>query len=228
MELLSFDPSRRILEPEVLDTGPAGAGIAVMRDLVRMNRWFGGRRVLPALLREFTSPVESFTLLDAGAGSGDVGDSVLKHFPHAWVVSLDLRPDYLRLARPPRVAADVFRPPFRDCSFDYVACSLFLHHFPDDSVQDILKRLYRLARRALIAVDLDRRRLPHLFIPATRPLFRWDRASVHDSQVSVQAGFRASEIAALARGAGISRFVVRKHRPWFRLSLCAPVNSGHP
>jgi SAM-dependent methyltransferase len=193
-----------------------------MRDLVRINRWLGGRLILPGLFRRFAAPTQAFTVLDIGAGSGDMGDCLRSHYPKATVTSLDRRPEYLAPAAPPRVAADAFRLPFAERSFDFVTCSLFLHHFPDESVAAMIRAFRSVSRRALIVVDLDRNRLAYHFIPASRPLFHWHRLSIHDSQASVQAGFHPEELRALAHAAGATRMSVRRHRPWFRLSLVVP------
>ena len=208
----------------MLDHEPPEVGAIVMRDLVRINRWLGGRLILPGLFRGFAAHAHAFSVLDIGAGSGDMGACLRSHYPQATVTSLDRRPEYLAPAAPPRVAADAFRLPFPERSFDFVTCSLFLHHFPDESIVGMIRAFRSLSRRALIVVDLDRNRLAYHFMPASRPLFRWHRLSIHDSQASVQAGFRLEELRGLAHAAGAGGAIVRRHLPWFRLSLVVPAH----
>jgi 2-polyprenyl-3-methyl-5-hydroxy-6-metoxy-1,4-benzoquinol methylase len=117
--------------------------------------------------------------------------------------------------------ADAFYLPFKPASFDYVACSLFLHHFEDPQVADLLTHFYRVARRALVVSDLERHILPYLFFPATRPLFGWTPITIHDGMCSIRAAFRASELSHLADQAGITNAQVAIHRPAFRLTLTA-------
>ncbi len=219
---MPFDNRSRILTPEALDTEPAQVVAPSMRDLVRINFWLGGRRILPRLLDPLAHRHEPFSVLDAGAGSGDMARVLRAQFPKAEVTSLDRRPEFLGPAPPPRVAADAFRLPFPERSFDFVTCSLFLHHFPDERVIQLIAALRCVARRALVVVDLERHKLAYYFIPATRVLFRWHPLTVHDAQISVQSGFRPEELGALARAAGAGEFTLRRHRPWFRLSLVIP------
>lgn len=210
----------RRIEVEVLDGAGDEAARGNLADLVRINRYLGGHAITLKLLRSLR-PDPQFTFLDVGSASGDHGRAVTRAFPQATVVSADRMVRNLAGAPDPRVAADAFRMPFGANSFDYVFCSLFLHHFPDHQVSELLSGFHGMARKALIVVDLERHELARLFLPATAWLFRWNAITVADGPTSVQAGFRTEELGRLAQAAGLQRTQVRKHRPWFRLSLVA-------
>ena len=77
--------------------------------------------------------------------------------------------------------------------------SLFLHHFSDDQVVELLAEFRAVARRAVLAIDLERGPLAYYFMPATRWLFGWHDISMHDGPASVQAAFKRDELASLAR-----------------------------
>ena len=128
---------------------------------------------------------------------------------------------HLSAAEGRKVVGDAFDLPFATGSFDFVFSSLFLHHFENAEVVRLLRGFGAVARRGVLAIDLERGALAHGFIPATRWLFGWDRITLNDAPVSVDAGFKAAELRALAREAGFSDAVVRVHRPWSRLSLIA-------
>jgi SAM-dependent methyltransferase len=208
----------RVLKPELMDDADAAEAAVCLRDIARINRWFGGHRVLVNILRSLLQPQERFTILDVGAASGDMGRVIRNHFPGAIVVSLDYRPSHLRLGQGARVAADAFQLPFLPRSFDFILCSLFLHHFSDGQAAELIAALRRIARRALIVLDLERHPVPYYFLPATRRLLRWSPMTVHDGVISVAAAFRPDEIRALAQAAGGAAAQVRRHLPWFRLS----------
>ncbi len=214
--------ARRVVCPESLDTAESEVAEANLRDLVRINSCLGGYRVLRSVLRPLVGAAEAFSVLDVGAASGDTSIAIRRAYPASTVVSLDRRALHLRRALPPRVAADALQLPFRERSFDFVTCSLFLHHFDDASVVHLIASLRRIARRALIAIDLERHPLAYYFLPATRWLFGWHPMTVQDGRISVGASFRAQELLELARAAGAPEAVVRRHRPWCRLSLVSP------
>jgi ubiquinone/menaquinone biosynthesis C-methylase UbiE len=214
----------RILKPELMDHADAAEAAVCLRDLARINRWFGGHRALLQVLRTLVKPGQRFSILDVGAASGDMGRVIRNRFPGATVVSLDYRPSHLRLGQGPRVAADAFQLPFLPETFDFVLCSLFLHHFSDNQAAELIATLRRVSRRALIVLDLERHPVPYYFLPATRRLLRWSPMTVHDGVISVAAAFRPQEIRALAQAAGGAAVQVRRHLPWFRLSAVIPAD----
>jgi SAM-dependent methyltransferase len=217
--------SERIIEPELLDHAAPEDVREILKDLARLNRYFGGYRVLRNILREFVGAGDSFSLLDVGAASGDSGAAIRRSFPRAAVVSLDRQFSHLGGAAQPKLAGDAFHLPFRPASFDFVFCSLFLHHFSNDEIVELLRSFGRVARRAVLAIDLDRGPFAFRFLPATTWLFGWNHIFVHDGKISVQAAFKKEELLGLARCAGLADARVAIHRPWARLSLVAPVGA---
>ena len=87
-------------------------------------------------------------------------------------------------------------------SYDIVHCSLFLHHFSNDDIVRLLATFRDMARMAVVINDLERHVLAFRFLPWTRWLFRWDRITLHDGPISVQAGFRVDQLKSLATQAG--------------------------
>ena len=194
-----------------------------LKDLVRVNKLFGGYKTLRRMVGEFMAPGEAFSVLDIGAASGDMGVSLRRSFPRATVTSLDRRVEHMRDAPPPKVVGDAFQLPFAEDSFDFVFSSLFLHHFSDEQVVQLLANFGAVARRAVLAIDLERGPLAYHFMPWTRWLFGWHNLSMHDGPASVQASFKHQELLALARQAGLTKARAASHRPWARISLVAPV-----
>ena len=213
----------RLIEPEYLDDAPEEEARQSLHDLVRINRWSGGHRLARRLVGQFATPADAFTLLDVGSGSGDMGQAIRQGFPHAVITSLDRDPLHVGLAPPPGVRADAFSLPFLARSYDFVFCSLFLHHFDDRQIVALLRSFGEIARRAVLAIDLERGPLAWHALSATRRLFHWHPITLHDGPISVQAGFKVDELLRLARDAGLASATVRRHRPWARLSLTAPV-----
>jgi hypothetical protein len=103
------------LSVERLDSAERAETEKNLRDIARINRWFGGHRTLVRLLGMFVGTKDRFSLLDVGAASGDMGRYVQKRFPNAQVVSLDRRPLHLKTVTTPRIAADARSLPFARC-----------------------------------------------------------------------------------------------------------------
>jgi SAM-dependent methyltransferase len=212
----------RVLRSERLESSEPAAVERNLRDIARINRWFGGHRTLLNLLKEFVEPANHFSILDVGAASGDMGKCIVKRYPKANVVSLDRQPIHLKRAHPPKVAADGLALPFANGTFDFVMCSLLLHHFSDREITDLLKEMRRVAQRALIVLDLERHPFAYCFLPLTRLLFDWSDLTVHDGCISVEAAFTCDELATLGLTLCPLWATTRRHFPWFRLSLVVP------
>lgn len=213
--------AKRKIEPELLDHLDPELARPNLADLVRINRDFGGHSTLRSLLREAIRLGEPFSLLDVGAASGDAARLISSEYPEASVVSLDRNWTNLEAAPKPKLIADAFQLPFREGAFDFVFSSLFLHHFTDEEIQQLLESFYAIARRALLVIDLERNIVPWLFLRTSGPIFRWGKVTVHDGLISVRAALRAQELEAIASAAGVRQAVVRAHRPAFRLTLRA-------
>ena len=213
----------RLIVPEMLDHAPPAEARANLEDLVRINRYFGAYGILRGMMRGLVRSDERFSVLDVGAASGDMGAALKRSYPRAIVTSLDQRDVHLAVASQPKIVADAFRLPFRAASFDFVFSSLFLHHFSNSEILELLSGFRLLARRAVLIIDLDRGPLAYYFLPLTRWLFHWRSITLNDGPISVQAGFKKDELLALARDAGLREARVRVHRPWARLSLVGRV-----
>jgi len=215
----------RIIKPEWLDSRSPDEATASLNDLVRINRLLGGHEVLRKTMKSLAASGDTFTLLDVGAASGDMGACVRSEYPGAVVTSLDYKEDHLATAAEPRVCADAFHLPFRPRSFDFVHCSLFLHHFQNSEIVGLLQDFAVVARKAVVLTDLERHPLAYYFLPLTKWIFGWDKITLHDGPISVEAAFHAEELQSLARAAGLTEARVSVHRPAFRLALVAPITA---
>jgi ubiquinone/menaquinone biosynthesis C-methylase UbiE len=227
---LGPDLRRRSNEPELLDDARCHPDDVAksLSDLRFVNRWLSARGRLLRAVAPYMPP--GGRLLDVGCGSGDVAAFLQSRLsPPRWkpggpvrAVGVDLKPLHLRHAPRclGRVAADVWRLPFRDASFDVVTASLFLHHFEDGQLGRLLGELARLARRAIVVSDLERAWVPHAFARAVFPLVFETKLSVHDGLVSIRRGFRASELREAFQAAGLP-VEIRRHFPYRLLAVAA-------
>jgi hypothetical protein len=212
-----------VIRPELLDHLEPEQARASLGDLIRLNRVWGGHSTLRRLAANTLPRDETFSVLDVGAASGDMGTCLRQWYPGAHVVSLDYRASHMLTCPGDRVTADAFRLPFKAHSFDYVFCSLFLHHFTDPQVIELLRGFGAAARRRVLVIDLERHPVPYYFVPWTRWLFGWDRVTAHDAPASVAAAFQPRELEDLARRAGLREPRARAFRPAFRIAMRADV-----
>ncbi len=217
------DLRSRSTEGELLDAPlPAAEARKSLGDLRLVNRWLGGRGGLLRAVAPHLPP--RGRLLDVGCGSGDMAAYLSSRLAHpVLAVGVDLKLVHLREAPPVvrRVAADVWRLPFRDRSFDVVTASLFLHHFDEADLGRLLRELARLARRAVVVSDLERALVPFVFARAVFPLLFATPVSVHDGLVSIRRGFRKPELRAAFVAAGLRGVRIRRLFPYRLLAVAA-------
>lgn len=219
-----IDLSARATDPEALDLGvePDEARRS-LADIRFVNRWLGNRgRFVGAVLPYLRSSAQP-RLLDVGCGSGDV-PVVLRRALHGRLAAAAVDIKLLHLEAAPRellrVVADARGLPFAPGTFDVVTASLFLHHFGEAELPDLLRSLYALARRALVVNDLRRARVPYLFGKVVFPVLFQSRVSVDDGLVSIRRSFREHELRAAFAAAGVA--IVRIERNWpYRLLAVA-------
>lgn len=219
MPIRSF--RERVLEPELMDHLPEEEAAPNLADIVRLNRKWGGHRTLVSLLDRTIPRDEAFTILDVGAASGDMGGVISAQRPKSKVTGLDSRLSHMARCASPKVVADAFHMPFPALSFDYVFCSLFLHHFTNSECETLMREFARIARKRVLVIDLWRNPVPYYFLAWTHRIFDWNPVTVYDGTRSVAASFQRHELVQLMARAGLSDIRARTHFPACRISLSA-------
>jgi 2-polyprenyl-3-methyl-5-hydroxy-6-metoxy-1,4-benzoquinol methylase len=96
---------------------------------------------------------------------------------------------------------------------DLVICSLFLHHFEDQQVIGILKKLRAAAGHLLLVEDLLRSKLGYLLCWIGVHALTRSRIVHVDGLLSVRAGFTKPEISQLAQESGLAGRRIETHWP---------------
>ncbi|MGK7313159.1 MAG: methyltransferase domain-containing protein [Candidatus Longimicrobiales bacterium M2_2A_002] len=203
--------------------------------IVVVNRWLGARRALRKHLPWALPAGRTHArVLDIGTGSGDLAVAMAQ-----WgreqrrtlrVTAVDLHAATLRIARERTrevgavrlVQGDGLRLPFHDAAFDLAHLSMTLHHMDGPALVDLLRETGRVARDGRVLVGELERALPNYLgarlLAAT--LWRSNPITRHDGPLSVRRSFTPSELARLARDAGLRSPSVHRH-PFYRLVLRA-------
>ncbi len=197
---------RRVDAPEILDSDACSAADVedTLRDLGRVNRWFGGVATTQKMVERVAqvSGSKHFSLLEVAAGSGEVPQVVREKLARRGigldVTLLDRARSHLpgtanHTGGNSGVVADALALPFADDAFDLISCSLFAHHLDEQRLEQFMREALRVSRRALLINDLIRHPLHLALAFAGFPLMR-SRVAWLDGLTSVRRAYVPDEI----------------------------------
>jgi hypothetical protein len=202
---------KRAVRPEILDALPAADPRAIRsrRDLRRVNAWMGNHRILSRVLQSAGKELPPGRITELGAGDGQFLLRVARELSSKWsdveVALLDQRDvvDEATLAEFKSLHWNV-RSIIRDVrewvhgnepKDDAIVTNLFLHHFSDDELPQLLRGI---ASRARLFVALEPRRGSWpLFCSRLLWMIGCNGVTCYDAPVSVRAGFADRELSAL-------------------------------
>lgn len=202
-----------------------------LHNLQSLNRWFGSYALIDWFLHRWFRSGQSLTVLDLCTATADIPRRIVDHARARGmtvrVEALEAQPATLALAARECAAypeirlveADVtqWRP---DVRYDFVFCSLALHHFAVPEAVALLRRMRLAAKRAALVADLERSDLGLIGIYLLTALLYRHRMTRHDGRLSMRRAFSKREFLQLANEAGwqgtrYRRFPVARHAVWF-------------
>jgi len=198
-----------------------------LRGLKRVNRisatttpiW----KALAALAKGCTT--QPLRVLDLGSGGGDVAIALArrarKEGMGVSVHGADISPRAVELAREAArgaqvdcefFAMDVVHDPL-PAGYDVIMSSLFLHHFDEAVVQEILQKAAAASGRAVLMDDLRRTAAGYLLCWVGCRMLTRSRVVHTDGPLSVRAAWTLDEIRKLADASGLTAARIRRHWP---------------
>ncbi|OCT15381.1 stilbene synthase [Paenibacillus pectinilyticus] len=223
----------RAVQEELMDDFSSGGEELrqALRHLRRLNRIFGaaGPTVygFRRLWLEAGKP-QSLSILDVGAGSGDVNRHLLRWADENGVklsiTLVDITEEACEEARQlfrnePRVSvrrSSLFQLP--EQSVDITTGTQFVHHFTDAELPQVVDCMLKASRIGVVINDIHRHWLAWMAVWVTARVISKNRYIRNDGPLSVAKGFRAGDWHALRKAMNISEMFV-SWRPLFRYAV---------
>ena len=202
----------RCVEPEWLDELPPEDSRAIRsrRDMQRVNRWMQQVGIMQRALTGSRGQLAPRVLLELGAGDGTFMLQLARRFAPHWknvkvvlldrqnIVSSETREGFKALGwEVETITADVFDflEQAKHQPVDIITANLFLHHFQNKTLTQLLRQAARIAD---LFVACEPRRSA-LALTGSRLLWAigCNGVSRHDAVVSVHAGFTGQELSML-------------------------------
>lgn len=228
--------SVRAHEEELMDDFSMGGEelSEALEHLRKLNRLFAAagptRAGVEKLWKAMGGP-DRLTIMDVGAGSGDVNWKLLQWAEQKGIqleiTLVDLTEEACSQARQlfreePRV--QVVRADVRELasgSADIVTASQFVHHFEGQSLVEIVSHMLRASRSGAVINDIHRHPISYTAVWITTRMISRNRYILHDGPLSVAKGFKSRDWKALKEELKADRMSY-EWRPMFRYSVVIP------
>lgn len=235
--LKAFEERER--RPELMDDWTQGGPELreAFAHLRRLNRVFGAAAPtyygVKRLWHSAGCPKE-LSILDIGAGSGDVNQKLLRWASEEGVrlqvTLVDMTEEavkeaslyYWNEARVQVTQADLYE--LEPESADIVTGTQFLHHFTGKELERAVAHMLRVSRIGVVVNDIHRHWLAWSAVWLAARLLSRNRYIRHDGPLSVAKGFRSEDWKKLRQLSGLEQLHY-SWRPLFRYAVTIPKSS---
>ena len=213
--MISISTSYRSEQMEIMDDFELkGAELErLLSDLKTVNTLLGGTNISLNGIKQLLPHCDTskpITIMDMGCGDGAIlrkcaafGKKLGLQFQ---LIGLDGNPNILRLAMEKSsnysnisyqtvdiLAEDTVLP-----ACDIALCTLFLHHFPNESIITLLEGLTTATKAGIVINDLERSKVAFWLFMLFSFVFLKTKIAKHDGLVSIARAFRRKELIELS------------------------------
>lgn len=176
--------------------------------LATINKWLGGNNVTINGLKNILEnhpKNQPITLIDLGCGGGDMLRIISKHFKKEGyklkLIGVDANKDAILYASVlsknyPDISFmdfDIFSEAFETLQYDVVLATLFLHHFKEEQIIDILSKAKNKAKLGIIVNDLHRNSVAYYLFKIICLTIK-NNMIIEDGLTSILRGFKRKEL----------------------------------
>jgi len=181
--------------------------------LANINKWLGGNKVTLNGLKKVIKnhpKKEPLTIIDLGCGGGDilrkVANFAKKQGYTIKFIGIDANKDAMVYARQlsknyPEISfidCDIFSDEFESLQYDVVLTTLFLHHFKEDQIINILSRTKQKAKLGIVVNDLHRSRVAYYLFKLVCLTIK-NQMVIDDGLTSILRGFKHKELESFSK-----------------------------
>ncbi len=214
--MITFSNTYRSTQPEIMDDfelkGPEME--TLLTDLKRVNSLLGGTNItidgIKILLKNVNKS-KPIVITDIGCGDGELLRNCAKYLRKKGftfsLIGVDANPFILKEAEKrslnfPEISfktINIFSEEIKTLETDISLCTLFLHHFSNEKIVDILKRLIQQSNVGVVVNDLQRSKIAFNLFKVFSAIFIKTKIAKHDGLVSVARGFKEKELRILSK-----------------------------
>ena len=197
-----------------------------LQELEKINRLLGGYKVIFNALKKIEWPAGVVTIMDLGSGGGDmlraIADWAVKNNKPVKLVGVDRNPSITAFASESSknysniqyLTLDVFDDGLQQHQAYIIMNSLFCHHFDDDKLVALFKRMKGLSSQYIIVNDLERHWFAYYAIQFISFLFSKTYLVKYDGPLSVARSLKRKEWKSILAKAHIESYSLKWKWAW--------------
>ncbi|MEX2350465.1 MAG: class I SAM-dependent methyltransferase [Flavobacteriaceae bacterium] len=181
----------------------------VFEDINTVNHYLGGNKITLNGIQQLIKNIpkgKEITITDLGCGDGEMLAYCARYarkYKHNFKLSgIDINPQIIEEAKEkmknfPEITfinEDVYSKEFAKNKVDIFLCTLTLHHFDDNQIENLLATLSNQARLGIVINDLHRNKLAYGLFKMFSSFFLKTKIAKNDGLVSILRGFKRKEL----------------------------------
>jgi 2-polyprenyl-3-methyl-5-hydroxy-6-metoxy-1,4-benzoquinol methylase len=176
--------------------------------LASINKWLGGNNITMNSLRKMLkgySKTAPIIIIDLGCGGGDILRRISSYGKKEGytfkLIGVDANKEAITYARHLSkkyndisfIDCDIFSEEFETLEYDLVLSTLFLHHFKEEQITNVLHTLKNKAKLGIIVNDLHRHSMAYYLFKLVCLTIK-NRMIIDDGLTSILRGFKREEL----------------------------------
>ena len=201
----------RTNEPEIMDDFAMEGEILqeALDKIAKINQLLGGNKLTLRGVQELIQDIDKskqITIVDVGCGNGDMlrklADFGKKNKYIFNLIGIDANDFTVNYARKLSVSysnisyrcEDIFDKQFSELKYDIVLCTLTLHHFKNNEIENLLQLFYENSKIGIVINDLQRSAISYRLFQLLCFVFRLDEMPKKDGLTSILRGFKKQDL----------------------------------
>lgn len=221
-----IDTQYRTNDPEIMDDFDLKGEMLkdALDKIAKINQFLGGNKLTLKGVQKLLKNVpdsDVITIVDVGCGNGDMlrklADFGIKNNVKFELIGIDANSFTINYAvelskKYSNISyrcEDIFSKSFSELKYDIVLCTLTLHHFKNEDIQNILKVFDVNSRIGFVVNDLQRSALSYRLFQMLCFVFRLNEMSRKDGLTSILRGFKRQELIAFSENLNFRKYTIQ-------------------
>ncbi len=222
---MAINTQYRTEEPEIMDDFSLEGEelIHALDKIAAINRLLGGNKLTLHGIKKLLEKVDiskTITIADIGCGNGDMlrmlAEYGKKQGINFQLIGIDANAFTINYAKElsknfkniDYLCLDIFSKEFRDLKYDIALCTLTLHHFSNEEIENMLDLLNQNASIGIVVNDLHRSKLAYRLFEGVCYVFNLNKMSKNDGLVSILRGFKKSELVHFSKKLNLNNYSI--------------------